>query len=57
MRQLIFTYLIAALVISIVLSLWLPVLWWLVVLSGGLLGVAIYDARQHKHSLLVNFPL
>ena len=57
MRQLIFTYLIAALVISIVLSLWLPVLWWLVVLSSGLLGVAIFDARQHKHSLLVNFPL
>jgi glutamate synthase domain-containing protein 2 len=56
-RQLIFTYLIAALVISIVLSLWLPVLWWLVALGGGLLGVAIFDARQHKHSLLVNFPL
>ncbi|GGF57647.1 FMN-binding glutamate synthase family protein [Alteromonas lipolytica] len=57
MRHVIFSYLIGIFVLTLGLALWLSGLWWLPLISGGLLCVGIYDSMQHRHSLLVNFPL
>lgn len=57
MRHKIFTYLIVTFAVSLALAIWLSGLWWLPLLVAVLLGVALYDSMQHRHSLLVNFPL
>ena len=57
MQQVIFRYLVIGLIVTLLLALVFSGLWWLPVIASGLLAVAVYDAKQHRHSLLVNYPL